>query len=153
MRACAFCNQRHLNSDCPTNRPCPICDQRHLDRDFPRRPPPPPPSAAALTLPPDPDGIPGAAAAVAPPPGLRPLNHGPDAVTAASLAHPPALLSRGRPWLPGGNAAPDALLPAEDAIGHRNTQTQVAQASNAQALDKSDDAPCPVRATHAATDK
>jgi len=124
--ACAFCSQRHLDSDCPTNRPCPKCDRHHPNRDCPRRPPPP--SAAALTLPPD--GIPGAAAAVAPPPGLHLLDHGPDAVTAAPPAHPPALLPRGRPWLPGGDAVPDALLPAKEAIESRDAH--VAQTYDAR---------------------
>jgi len=192
MRACAICDQCHLNHDCPAMRACAICDQRHLDRNFPRimlSDPGAPADATALAasrrflsapdpfaaaafaefqaatrnatarvaqthdaLSSDPDGIPGAADAAAPPPGLRLLDHGPDAVTAAPPAHLPSLSPCDRPWLPGGNAALNAPLPAEDAVERRDTQ--IAQTYDARSSDGSDYAPRPRQhTTHTTADK
>jgi len=91
----------------PTMRGCAKCGQRHLDRDCPRTNP----DAS------EPAG-PSAADAAAPPPGLCPLDHGLDAVTATPPAHPPALSPRGRPWLPGGDATTGAATPSAAAAAH-----------------------------------
>jgi len=122
------------------------------------------PGAAAASS--DPDG-PGAADAEAPPPGPRLLDHGPDTVAAAPPFRPPALSPRGRPWLPTGDAAPNAPLPAaaaierrdarvarnyEEAVEHR--EAHVAQTYDALSLDGSEYAPHPRQRTtvHTAAD-
>ena len=126
----------------PTMRGCAKCGQRHLDRDCPRTNP----DAS------EPAG-PSAADAAAPPPGLCPLDHGLDAVTATPPAHPPALSPRGRPWLPpAGDAAPDALLSAEEDVEHHDAH--IAQPYDNRTSDESDNALHPRQhAIHTTADK